>query len=319
MKETSKTLYIVTPCYNEEKVLPITYKLFVDKINELININKISKSSKVVFVNDGSSDSTWEIIKELSRKNEVVEGLCLSRNRGHQNALLAGLLESKDLCDVTITMDCDGQHDISVVDKMLEEYNNGNEIVYGIRNNRAGDGKIKSFLSELFYKIISSLGGEVIPNHADYRLVSSKVLKEFANYKEVNIFLRGMFPMVGFKSTTIKYDQFDRAAGKSHYPFKKSLALAIDGITSMSIKPIRLITGFGVLVTVLSFIEILYTIIEYLIGNTVQGWASMTCIICFVSGVQLISLGIIGEYVGKTYLETKQRPRYIISESTINK
>ena len=318
-KETNnklKTLYLIAPCYNEQEVLPITYKQFVEKINELIKAKRVSKDSKVLFVNDGSKDNTWNIIKELSSKNNCVEGICLSRNRGHQNALLAGLMEAKDNCDITITLDCDGQHDINAVNLMLDKYDEGYEVVYGVRNNRSGDSFFKKVFSEIYYKLLNKLGGEIITNHADYRLVSSKVLNEFKDFKEVNIFLRGLFPLVGFNSTTVNYDQFDREAGKSHYSLKKMLTLAIDGITSLSITPIRIITGFGLFVTLLSFIYIIYSIISYFKGNTVQGWASMTCIICFVSGIQLISLGIIGEYVGKTYMETKQRPRYIISEKT---
>ena len=310
------TLFLIAPCYNEEEVLPKTYSLFVNKINQLIKDKRISKDSKIVFVNDGSKDSTWNIIQDLSKNNKCVEGLCLSRNRGHQNALLAGMLETKDLCDVVITLDCDGQHDINAVDEMLKQYENGYDVVYGIRNNRTGDSGFKKFCSELYYKLLNALGGEIIVNHADYRLVSSKVLNEFKDFKEVNIFLRGLFPLVGFKSTTVHYDQLDRQAGHSHYSISKMLTLAIDGITSLSIKPIRIITVFGLLVALLSFIGVIYSLAAYVAGKTVQGWASMTCIICFVSGIQLISLGIIGEYVGKTYMETKQRPRYIISERT---
>lgn len=311
-----KTLYLIVPCYNEEEVLPLTYSLFTNKLDELIDAKKISKESKVLFVNDGSKDDTWNIIKDLSNRNNLIEGISLSRNRGHQNALLAGLMEAKDKCDVTITLDCDGQHDIDAVNEMLVQYESGCDVVYGVRNNRTGDSTFKKFCSETYYKLINALGGDIITNHADYRLVSSKVLNEFKEFKEVNIFLRGLFPLVGFKSTTINYDQLDRQAGKSHYSLSKMLTLAIDGITSLSIKPIRIITGFGLAVTLLSFIEIIYTIISYFAGKTVQGWASMTCIICFVSGIQLISLGVIGEYVGKTYMETKQRPRYIVSERT---
>lgn len=319
MKENAKikyTLYLVAPCYNEEAVLPLTYGIFVEKLNKLIKDNRINKNSKVLFVNDGSSDSTWDIIKKLSSKNACVEGISLSRNRGHQNALLAGLLECKDMCDVVITLDCDGQHDINAVDEMLNDYEKGYDIVYGVRNNRTGDTAFKKFCSELYYKLINFLGGEVIVNHADYRLTSSKVLNEFKDFKEVNIFLRGLFPLVGFKHSIIHYDQLDRKAGKSHYSLSKMLTLAIDGITSLSIKPIRLITGFGVIVSLLSFLGVIYSLVVHACGNTVQGWTSMTCIICFVSGIQLISLGIIGEYVGKTYLETKHRPRYIISDKT---
>ena len=315
-KEKKKTLYLIAPCYNEENVLPVTYKLFVDKLEQLISEKRISKDSRALFVNDGSSDNTWSIIQKLAKENTLIEGICLSRNRGHQNALLAGLMEAKDLCDVTITLDCDGQHDINAVDVMLDKYDEGYEVVYGVRNSRTGDSFLKKQFSELYYKLINAMGGEVITNHADYRLVSSKVLNAFADYHEVNIFLRGLFPLVGFKSTTINYDQLDRVAGKSHYDLSRMLTLAIDGITSLSIRPIRIITGFGVFVALVSFIGVIYSIIMFFVGNTVPGWASMTCTLCFVSGIQLISLGVIGEYVGKTYMETKHRPRYIISEKT---
>lgn len=312
----SKILYLVAPCYNEESVLPITYSIFVNKLEDLINRNRISKKSKVIFVNDGSKDNTWDIISKLAKKNKYIEGINLSRNRGHQNALLAGMLETKDLCDIVITLDCDGQHDINAIDEMLCKYENGYEIVYGVRNNRTGDSKFKKICSELYYKLLNALGGEIVVNHADYRLVSSKVLNEFNNFKEVNIFLRGLFPLVGYKSTTVHYNQLDRKAGHSHYSVSKMFALAVDGITSLSIKPIRIITGFGLLVALLSFIGVIYSIITYISGKAIQGWASMTCIICFVSGIQLFSLGIIGEYIGKTYLESKHRPRYIVSEKT---
>lgn len=315
-KNKLPVLYLIAPCYNEEAVLPITYKLFENKLIQLINEEKISDKSRTLFVNDGSSDSTWQIICNLAKEHKYITGICLSRNRGHQNALLAGLMEAKDLCDVTVTLDCDGQHDINAVDIMLEKYSEGNEVVYGVRNSRTGDSLFKKVFSELYYKLINVLGGEVITNHADYRLVSSKVLNAFEDFHEVNIFLRGLFPLVGFKSTTINYDQFDRAAGKSHYSLSKMLTLAVDGITSLSIKPIRIITGVGILVAFVSFIGVVYSFITFFAGKTVPGWASMTSTLCFVSGIQLISLGIIGEYVGKTYMETKQRPRYIISDRT---
>ena len=309
-------LYLIAPCYNEEAVLPETYKLFEDKLIELIDAKKISEESRTLFVNDGSKDSTWDIISQLSSEHKYIEGICLSRNRGHQNALLAGLMEAKDLCDVTITLDCDGQHDINAVNQMLEKYNEGYEVVYGVRNSRTGDSFLKKVFSEMYYKLLNALGGEIITNHADYRLVSSKVLNAFEDFKEVNIFLRGLFPLVGFKSTTINYDQLDRVAGSSHYNLSRMLTLAIDGITSLSIKPIRIITGIGVFVALVSFIGVVYSILTFFFGKTVPGWASMTSTLCFVSGIQLISLGVIGEYVGKTYMETKQRPRYIISDRT---
>ncbi len=309
-------LYIVIPCYNEEAVLPITAPMFLEKINELSTAGKISEKSRVLFVNDGSRDRTWEIISSLAEKDNRYCGICLSRNRGHQNALLAGLMEAKDKCDVTISIDCDGQDDINAMNKMVDEYHNGCEIVYGVRSSRETDTFFKRTTAQGFYKLMAAMGVETVYNHADYRLISSKVLKEFANFEEVNIFLRGMIPLVGFKSTSVFYERHERIAGESHYPLKKMLALAFDGITSLSVKPIRLITAFGTIVALLSFIGIIWSVIVAIIGKSVAGWASLTSILCFLGGVQLMSLGVIGEYVGKIYLETKKRPRFIISERT---
>ena len=310
------SLYIVIPCYNEEEVLPITAPEFLAQLESMKNDNLISDESRILFVNDGSKDRTWEIIKELSSENKIYQGICLSRNRGHQNALLAGLMEAKGLCDITISIDCDGQDDIKAMTQMVKEYHNGCEVVYGVRSKRDTDTFMKRFTAESFYKLLSSMGAEVVFNHADYRLVSSKVLDEFANFKEVNIFLRGMIPLVGFKSTSVYYERHERIAGESHYPLSKMLSLAFDGITSLSIKPIRIITGMGIAVAFLSFIMIVYTFIRYFTGATIEGWASTSSIICFLSGIQLISLGVIGEYIGKIYMETKARPRFIISERT---
>ena len=312
-------LYIIIPCYNEEKVLPITAPLFKQEIMKLINRNIISVKSKIMFVNDGSKDQTWNILCELAKKDDCFLGISQSRNRGHQNAVLAGLMESKDQCDITISIDCDGQDDINAMDSMVEEYLKGNEIVYGVRSRRDTDTFFKRFTAESFYKLLNWMGVEVIYNHADYRLISSRVLQEFANYKEVNIFLRGMVPLVGFKSTIVYYERHERIAGESHYPLSKMLSLAFDGITSLSIKPIRMITGVGFVIAVLSFIGELWSFVEYFIGETVNGWASMTSLICFIGGVQLLCLGILGEYIGKIYLEVKARPRYIISDRTYTK
>lgn len=309
-------LYIVIPCYNEEAVLPITAPMFLEKIKSLSAAGKISESSRVMFVNDGSRDRTWEIIEELSKQDEHYIGISQSRNRGHQNAVLAGLMEAKDVCDITISIDCDGQDDINAMDEMVKAYLDGSEVVYGVRSSRETDTFFKRFTAQSFYKLLAAMGAEVIYNHADYRLISSRVLKEFANFKEVNLFLRGLVPLVGFRSTSVSYSRAERIAGESHYPLKKMLALAIDGITSLSVKPLKMITGFGVFVAFVSFIGVIWALITALCGKSVAGWASMTCIVCFVSGVQLISLGIIGEYVGKIYMETKQRPRYIISKRT---
>lgn len=312
-------LYIVIPCYNEEQVLPITCSMFLEKIKSLVQKEKISDDSRILFVNDGSKDKTWEIIKQLAKEDYHYKGISQSRNRGHQNAVLAGLMEAKDVCDITISIDCDGQDDINAMDAMVDAYLDGCEIVYGVRSRRDTDTFFKRFTAEGFYKVMNWMGAEVVFNHADYRLVSSRVLQEFANYKEVNIFLRGMFPLVGFKSTSVYYERHERIAGESHYPLSKMLALAFDGITSLSVKPLHLITGLGCGIAVLSFIGVIWSVIVALTGHSVAGWASMTSIVCFIGGVQLICLGVLGEYIGKIYMEVKHRPRYIISERTEEK
>ena len=311
-------LYIVIPCYNEEAVLPVTAPLFLEKIKSLAAAGKISEESRVLFVNDGSRDDTWKIIKGLSQADPHYLGISQSRNRGHQNAVLAGLMEARDRCDITISIDCDGQDDINAMDEMVDAYLNGYDVVYGVRSSRETDSFFKRFTAQSFYKLLSAMGAEVVYNHADYRLMSARVLKEFANFKEVNLYLRGLVPLVGFRSTTVSYSRAERIAGESHYPLKKMLGLAIDGITSLSVKPLQMITGFGIFVAVISFLGCLWALITAICGKAVPGWASMTCIVCFVSGVQLVCLGIIGEYIGKIYLETKERPRYIISERTEN-
>lgn len=309
-------LIIVIPCYNEQEVLPITAPQFLAKINQLASEGLISGDSRVMFVNDGSKDDTWNIIQQLADQDEHYIGIAQSRNRGHQNAVLAGLMEAKDMCDITISIDCDGQDDINAMDEMVKAYLEGCEIVYGVRSKRDTDTFFKRFTAESFYKLLNSMGAEVVYNHADYRLISSRALQELAKFKEVNIFLRGMVPLVGFKSTSVYYERSERAAGKSHYPLSKMLALAFDGITSLSIKPIKMIIGMGVIVAFISFIGIIWAVVEAILGKNVMGWASTTCIICFLSGVQLISVGVIGEYIGKIYMEVKQRPRYIISDRT---
>ena len=309
-------LYIVIPCYNEQEVLPVTSGMFLEKITSLIEKGRVAPESRVVFVNDGSKDNTWNIIQDLAKSDEHFEGVCLSRNRGHQNALLGGLMTVKDRCDITISIDCDGQDDINAMDAMVDAYWEGCEVVYGVRSKRDTDTFFKRFTAEGFYKLMNWMGAQVVFNHADYRLMSSRVLNEFANFREVNIFLRGMVPLVGFKSTSVYYERAERIAGESHYPLKKMLALAFDGITSLSVKPIRLITGFGALISVVSFLGVIWAMIEAILGRTVAGWASTTSIVCFMGGIQLLCLGVIGEYIGKIYLETKQRPRFIISETT---
>ncbi len=309
-------LYIVIPCYNEQEVLPITAPQFLSKLRQLTEAGKIAEDSRVLFVNDGSKDRTWEIISELAKSDPHYLGISQSRNRGHQNAVLAGLMEAKDRCDITISIDCDGQDDINAMDAMVDEYLSGSEVVYGVRESRETDTFFKRTTAQGFYKFLSLMGAEVVYNHADYRLISARVLKEFAHFEEVNLFLRGLVPLVGFKSSSVYYKRAERLAGESHYPLRKMIALAVDGITSLSVKPLHLITGFGVFVAFLSFVGVLWALIAALCGSTVAGWASTTCIVCFVSGVQLICLGILGEYIGKIYMEVKHRPRYIISERT---
>lgn len=309
-------LYIVIPCYNEQEVLPVTKPMFLNKLNHLIARGKVSEQSRILFINDGSRDSTWDLIQEFANQEEKIEGISLSRNRGHQNALLAGLMEAKDLCDITISIDCDGQDDLNAMDEMVEAYHKGADIVYGVRSKRDTDTFFKRTTAEGFYKLMNKLGGEVVYNHADYRLVSAKVLEEFSNFNEVNLFLRGMFPLVGFNSTSVYYERHERLKGESHYPLKKMLALAFDGITSLSIKPIRIVTGIGIAFSIISFLLIVYALISLIHGTVVSGWTSSIIVTCLLGGIQLISLGVIGEYVGKTYLETKHRPRYIISNRT---
>ena len=312
-------LWVVIPCYNEEQVLPITAPLFLKKIQELTEAGKISENSRILFVNDGSADKTWEIIRELAAQDEHYIGICQSRNRGHQNAVLAGLMEAKDRCDITISIDCDGQDDINAMDRMVDEYLNGAEIVYGVRAKRDKDSFFKRFTAEGFYKFMKFLGAEVVFNHADYRLISARVLQHLADFEEVNIFLRGMVPLVGFQSATVTYDRAERLAGKSHYPLRKMLALAFNGITSLSVKPISLITSFGIGFSLVGLVLMIWAVVRAIMGQTVVGWASTICIICLLGGIQLISIGILGQYIGKTYLETKHRPRYIISARTWEK
>ncbi|MCD7748936.1 MAG: glycosyltransferase family 2 protein [Oscillospiraceae bacterium] len=316
MTKNNPILYIIIPCYNEERVLPITCGMFLEKLNGLIGAGKISEDSRILFVNDGSKDGTWDIICRLAGEDSHYIGIAQSRNRGHQNAVLAGLMEAKDKCDITISIDCDGQDDLNAMDAMVDAYLNGCEIVYGVRSRRDTDTFFKRFTAESFYKLLNWMGAEVVFNHADYRLISSRALVELANFREVNIFLRGMVPLVGFKSTSVYYERHERLAGESHYPLRKMLALAFDGITSLSLKPIRMITALGLVIAVLSFIGVIWAVVSSLVGNTVAGWASTVCIVCLMGGIQLLCLGVIGEYIGKIYLETKARPRYIISERT---
>ncbi len=310
-------LYIVIPCYNEETVLPITSSLFLNKLQALEKAGSISKESRVLFVDDGSKDKTWSVIRELMQKDAHFEGVKLSRNRGHQNALLAGLMTAKDYADVTISIDCDGQDDVDAMDKMLDEYKDGAEIVYGVRAARDTDTVFKRSTAKGYYKLLNLLGAEVVYNHADYRLMSRRALEGLAQFKEVNLFLRGLIPLVGFKSSSVYYDRKERVAGESHYSLSKMLALAFNGITSLSVRPLKMITALGFLMSLVSVLAVVVTVIIKLVGYTVQGWTSLLCVIFLLGGIQIFCLGVIGEYVGKLYAESKGRPRYILEENSL--
>lgn len=309
-------LYIVIPCYNEQEVLPVTNTLFLKKLTDLMEAGRISPDSRIMFVNDGSKDDTWRIIQELSEKDKHFVGISLSRNRGHQNALLAGLMTAKDLADITISIDCDGQDDIDAMDEMVAEYEAGCDVVYGVRNKRETDTWFKRTTAEGFYHVMKALGADVVFNHADYRLLSKRALEGLAEFKEVNLFLRGLVPLVGYRSSSVYYERHERMAGESHYPLKKMLAFAFDGITSLSVKPIRLITWLGFIFSIVSFVAVVYSFVQHFLGNTTAGWSSTFSAIFFMGGIQLLCVGVIGEYVGKIYNETKARPRFIISEKT---
>ncbi|MCR4606493.1 MAG: glycosyltransferase family 2 protein [Oscillospiraceae bacterium] len=308
-------LYIIIPCYNEEKVLPITAPSFISKLGSLISAEKISPESRILFVNDGSRDSTWEIICSLAKTEKLCKGISLSRNRGHQNALLAGLTEASDKCDITITIDCDGQDDINAIDEMVDKYDAGCDIVYGVRNDRRTDSAFKRFTAQSYYKFLAKLGAEVVYNHADYRLISSRALKELLKYEEVNIYLRGMVPLVGFKSGTVEYVREERKAGETHYPLRKMADLAINGITGLTVSPMRIILGCGVAVMGLAFIWLIVLAVLAACGVK-AGLIWIAALIVFFGGIQLGAIGVIGEYIGKMYLETKHRPRFVISERT---
>lgn len=315
-KRKNSKLFIVIPCYNEEEVITETTKRLKDKLNYLIKTNLISNESRVMYVNDGSKDKTWELIKEISEKEKLFTGITLSRNRGHQNALVAGLMTAKNYADVVISMDADLQDDINAIDGMIEKYNEGCEIVYGVRSARKTDTFFKRFTAESFYKFMGMMGVDIVYNHADYRLTSKRVLDEFENYKEVNLFLRGIFPLVGFKSDEVYYERAERFAGKSKYPLKKMLNFAWDGITSFSVKPLRMITAAGFILSFISILLLIYVILAHFInGDAVAGWSTIIVLICFFGSVQILFIGIIGEYLGKMYIETKARPRYIVSEN----
>ena len=307
-------LYIVIPCYNEEEVLPETSKRLKAKMEGLMEAEKISRQSRVMFVNDGSKDRTWELIEELHRSDSVFSGVNLSRNRGHQNALLAGLMTARDRCDAAISMDADLQDDIDAVDAMLDKFCAGCDIVYGVRSSRKKDSFFKRFTAEGFYCLMNVMGAETVFNHADYRLMSRRALEGLAEFEEVNLFLRGIVPMIGYTSATVEYERGERFAGESKYPLKKMLSFAMEGITSMSTKPIRYITALGFLVFLVSIIMLIVFIVKWAMGITVAGWASVICSVWAIGGLILLSLGVIGEYIGKIYLETKGRPRFIIRE-----
>ena len=316
IRDDVPVLCIVTPCYNEEEVLETTIPLFLDKLDDLVYEGLIAEESFLLMVDDGSKDATWKVISDQATLNQRIKGLKLSHNRGHQNALFAGLMETKDQCDITISIDCDGQDDVDAMNEMVREYLSGSEVVYGVRNDRSSDTMFKRNTAQNYYRILELFGGEVVYNHADYRLVSARVLKELESFQEVNLFLRGMFPLIGFKSSCVGYTRHERLAGKSKYPLKKMLGLAFDGITSFSVKPIRIITGIGSLTVLLSLVLIIYALISFISGHVVPGWSSSFIAITLIGGVQLTALGVIGEYVGKIYMETKARPRYIVEERT---
>lgn len=310
----SDILYIVVPCYNEEEVLPETARRLGDKLSALTAAGKIAPQSRILFVNDGSKDRTWAVISDLHAKDPRFCGADLSRNRGHQNALLAGLMTAKDRCDMAISMDADLQDDIDAVDAMVDQYHAGCDIVYGVRSSRKKDSFFKRFTAEGFYRVMSFLGAETVFNHADYRLLSRRALEGLAQFREVNLFLRGIVPMIGYRTATVEYERGERFAGESKYPLKKMLSFAMEGITSLSTKPIRYITLLGFLVFAVSILMLIYSIVQWATGDTIVGWASLICSVWAIGGLILLSLGIIGEYIGKIYLETKGRPRFLIRE-----
>lgn len=307
-----KSLYLVIPCYNEEEVINETAKRLKDKITSLIERSKISKDSKIVFINDGSSDSTWKIIQKLHEDNKIFSGINLSKNRGHQNALLAGLMTVKDFCDFSISLDADLQDDINAIDEMVDKFYSGYDIVYGVRSSRNKDTFFKKFTAETFYKLMNLLGAKTVFNHADYRLLSKRALIGLSEFKEVNLFLRGIVPLIGYSSTTVSYERAERFAGESKYPLLKMISFAFEGITSLSIQLIRLITFTGFLMIMISIIVSIYSLYNYFFGDVSPGWASIIISLWFIGGLLMMSLGIVGEYIGKIYLETKSRPRFII-------
>lgn len=315
---TEPVLYLVVPCYNEEEVLPETSRRLLEKIQTMTADGRISLKSRIMFVNDGSKDKTWEIISRLHEENPLFCGVCLSRNKGHQNALLAGLMTAKAYADIVISLDADLQDDVNAIDGMVSAYAQGNDVVYGVRSSRKKDSFFKKFTAESFYKLMKLLGVDIVFNHADYRLMSRRALEALAEFDEVNLFLRGIVPLIGFSSATVEYERSERFAGESKYPFKKMLAFAFDGITSFSIKPIRIIASLGLLIFLISLIMLLWSLISKLVGATVDGWTSTVASIWMIGGIQLLCLGVIGEYIGKIYAETKHRPKYIIARTLLD-
>lgn len=309
-----KTIYIVVPCYNEEEVLDETTKQLTEKLHTLMKKGKISEKSRILYVNDGSKDQTWAIISRLHEENDVVSGVNLSRNRGHQNAVLAGLMYAKDHCDAAISMDADLQDDINAIDEMVDKFIQGIDVVYGVRSSRKKDTFFKKFTAEGFYKIMKWMGVDIVFNHADYRLMSKRVLMQLENYKEVNLFLRGMVPLIGYPSDNVYYERQERFAGESKYPLKKMLSFAFDGITSFSVKPIRWILNLGVIIFLVSVGILIYSVVRHFMGETVLGWSSLMVSIWALGGLQLFAIGVVGEYIGKMYLETKGRPRFAIQD-----
>ena len=309
---SDNTLYVVVPCYKEEEVLPETSKRLKAKLTALIAQGKISPRSRILFVNDGSKDRTWPIIEELHAKDRIFSGVNLSRNRGHQNALLAGLMTAVQYADMMVSMDADLQDDIDAMDRMIDAYHEGCDVVYGVRSSRKTDSFFKRFTAESFYKLMKAMGVDIVFNHADYRLMSRRAVEGLSQFKEVNLFLRGIVPQIGYSWTTVEYERAKRFAGESKYPLKKMLSFAFDGITSFSVKPLRLILFLGAVIFALSLVMLLWTLIRWIAGATVSGWASLMCSIWMIGGIQLLALGVIGEYMGKVYSEAKARPRFII-------
>lgn len=318
MKTRKEILYVVVPCYNEEEVLYVTTEKLTEKLTKMIKDGLISDKSKIMYINDGSKDKTWDIITELNSKNKFVTGVNLSRNRGHQNALLAGLMTAKNYADMVISMDADLQDDINVMDKMVTDYYDGNDIVYGVRSSRKKDTWFKRKTAEGFYKFMQKLGVDIVYNHADYRLMSKRALNELENYKEVNLFLRGIIPLIGFKSSIVTYERNERFAGESKYPLKKMLSFAFEGILSFSVKPIKMIISFGIILTMISLFLLIFILVKYLVSHVFMQLLTIITVIALFSGLQTLFIGIIGEYIGKIYSETKQRPRYIIERVLLN-